>query len=118
MQVHLRALGFRLTGALREYVGRRLDYAFGRHADRVRRIEVVLSDENGPRGGRDMRCQVRLVPAGLPAVHVLDRQDDLYVAIDAAMARTAQALLRQKARQVRREHRGAWRDAVQPAVEG
>lgn len=118
MQVHLRALGFELTGALRDYVGRRLDAAFGRLADRVRRIEIVLSDENGPRGGVDKQCQVRLVSAGLPAVHVLDRQEDLYVAIDGAMARTAQALLRHKGRRVRRGHRGMGREAFLPAGEG
>lgn len=116
MKIHLRALGFDLTGALRDYVGRRLAYAFGHFDGQVRRVEVMLSDDNGPRGGRDKRCLVRLVPEGLPAVHVTDRQDDLYVAIDRALDRAAYALSRRKGRRVRQAHgRGA---PLVPALAG
>lgn len=104
MKLHLRSLGFDLTGALRDHVSRRLAHACGHLGDRVRRVEVVLSDENGPRGGRDKRCRVRLVPAGLPAVHVLEQQEDLYAAIDRALARAAHALARRNGRRIRQGH--------------
>lgn len=101
MKVHLRALGFDLTGSLQDYVARRLDFTFGRLGGRVRRVEVMLSDENGPRGGRDKRCQVRLVPEGQAPVHVLERQEDLYAAIDRALERASHALARRKGRRLR-----------------
>lgn len=112
MKVQLRALGFDLTGSLSEYVGRRVDFAFGRLGGELRRIEVMLSDENGPRGGRDKRCQVRLVPEGQAPVHVLERQGDLYAAIDRALERAAHALARRKGRGLQNA-RGR---GVQPAV--
>ncbi|MFP5382487.1 MAG: HPF/RaiA family ribosome-associated protein [Gammaproteobacteria bacterium] len=118
MKVQLRALGFDLTGALSEYVGRRLDFAFGRFGGGIRRVEVMLSDENGPRGGRDKRCQVRLVPEGQAPVHVLERQEDLYVAIDRALERAAHALARRKDRRLRHARGRAAHPAVLFAGEG
>ncbi len=118
MQIRLRALGFELTAALQDYVRRRLGSALDRHEDQVRRVEVVLSDENGPRGGMDKRCMVRLVAAGLPAVHVLDRQQDLYAAIDRALGRAAHALARRKGRRVRNEHGRGGHGLSSPVVEG
>lgn len=118
MQIHLRALGFELTAALRDYVGRRLGSALDRHRDRVRRIEVVLSDENGPRGGVDKRCMVRLVATGHPAVHVLDRRQDLYEAIDQALGRAARTLVRRKARRIRQEHGRGGQGFPLPVGEG
>lgn len=39
---------------------RRLDFAFGRFAGRVRSLTVRLKDLNGPRGGIDKACQIAI----------------------------------------------------------
>lgn len=45
-----------LAPSLREWTRRRLAFALGRFADRVRRVRVTLRDANGPRGGLDKEC--------------------------------------------------------------
>lgn len=42
----------------------------GRHADRLTRVEVHLSDVNGPKGGPDTRCALEARPAGMQPVAV------------------------------------------------
>ncbi|MFG0252595.1 MAG: HPF/RaiA family ribosome-associated protein, partial [Phycisphaerales bacterium JB038] len=42
------------------HVERCLRAALERHAPHIRRVEVVMTDINGPRGGRDQLCRVRV----------------------------------------------------------
>jgi ribosome-associated translation inhibitor RaiA len=58
-----------------------------------------LSDINGPRGGADKRCHVRVVLDGLHDVVIEDIEADLYVAIDRATDRAGRTLVRKIDRQ-------------------
>ena len=60
MHLNVRSHGFSLTPAIRDYTERRLRFALSHAAGRVTSITVVLSDINGPRGGRDKCCRVRI----------------------------------------------------------
>jgi ribosome-associated translation inhibitor RaiA len=60
---------------------------------------VRLSDENGPRGGRDKRCRIRVGIAGAQSVVIEDTEADLTVAIDRAAERAARVLVRRLERQ-------------------
>jgi hypothetical protein len=42
------------------------------YAERLTRVEVHLSDVNGPKGGRDCRCALEARPAGRPLVAVVN----------------------------------------------
>jgi len=64
---------------------------------------VRLSDINGPRGGNDKRCRIKVPLAGRQDVVIEDTEADLYVAIDRAADRTERALARRLERL--REHR-------------
>lgn len=86
--------GFDLTDALREHVERRLRFAFDRSGQRIRRILVRLSDVNGPRGGRDKRCQLQLSLEQSPEVVIEETQSDLYAAVDRAARRAAVSVAR------------------------
>jgi len=55
---------------------------------------MLLSDINGPRGGVDKRCQLRIVLAGMPDVVIQDTEANLYVAIDRASNRAGRTLVR------------------------
>ena len=68
MQIDVQALGFELTPALRSHAVRRLHFALGRSEAQVSRLSVRLSDLNGPRGGEDKRCQVRITLTDAPEV--------------------------------------------------
>lgn len=54
------------SAALLDLVRRRAGFTLGRFADVIRRIEVRLTDTNGPRGGEDVDCTIlaHLQPAG------------------------------------------------------
>ncbi len=81
-----------LYGVLGAIVLRR--FALTRFQDRMHRISVRLSDVNGPKGGVDKRCLVRIKADGLPDIVVEDTETDLYVAVDRAVDRTRRTLER------------------------
>ncbi len=66
---------------------------------------MKLSDENGPRGGEDKRCRVRVGVDGPQDVVVEDVESDLYIAIDRAADRAGRVVARRLERQ--RTRRGA-----------
>ena len=92
MNIFIQARQFKLTRALREHVQRQLDSALCKHDGQIIHVLVSLSDINGPRGGVDKCCQVRLMIPGRPVVIVNDIQSNLYVAIDRAAARAKRTL--------------------------
>ena len=98
MQIDIQARDFSLTPALRSHVRRRLGFALSKCNDRIQRVLVRLSDINGPRGGNDKCCQLRIVMPGLADVVVVDTQANLYVAIDRAAGRASRAVARRLAR--------------------
>jgi len=66
----------------------------GKFATAIERITVRLSDANGPKGGRDQICQIKVVISGLPSV-VVEEQDATYPrAVDRAVSSTALAVRR------------------------
>ena len=99
MQIDIQARDFSLTDALRSHAERRLRFALSCCDDHIQRIAMRLSDINGPRGGADKRCHLRVVLDGLPDVVIEDIEADLYVAIDRATDRAGRTLLRKIGRQ-------------------
>lgn len=94
MKPNIQARGFPLTDAIREYAERRLVYAVSFASNVTQRINVRLSDINGPRGGDDKRCQLVFTLQGLPSVVIEDTESNLYVAIDRAVDRASRTLAR------------------------
>jgi putative sigma-54 modulation protein len=98
MHINIQARGFDLTQGLREHTERRLQFALGWADHDVRNVSVRLSDVNGPRGGNDKRCQIKIPLVGRPDVVIEDAEADLYVAIDRAADRTERTLTRRLGR--------------------
>ena len=94
MQIHIQSQDFALTEALREHAERRLRFGLTRGSDHIRRVEMRLSDINGPRGGADKRCSIVVTLESLPEVVIEDIESDLYVAIDRAADRSSRAVAR------------------------
>ena len=103
MQINIQARGFELTDGLRSHIVMRLQFALGWASHRLGKVSVRLSDENGPRGGEDKRCCLRVGVAGAEDVVIEDTEADLYVAIDRAADRASRVLARRMERQ--RAHR-------------
>ena len=98
MQISFWTQGFDLTAGLRQHAERRLRFAVGWASDNVSKVSVRLSDINGPRGGNDKRCQVRVSLPGAREVVIEETDPDLYSAIDRAADRTERTVARRLAR--------------------
>ena len=104
MQILTQARGFDLSAGLREHVERRLRFALDWAHYQVSGISVLLSDINGPRGGADKRCRIRVTVAGMTEVVIDDVEADLYIAIDRVVDRAGRTLARRVARQREHQH--------------
>lgn len=96
-----------LPAGLRAHVARSLQLALGRQWARIDRVVVRLSDVNADRGGEDKRCQVLIWLRAAPPVVVDERARDLRAAIDGALGRACQAVIRSAERKRARELRRA-----------
>ena len=96
MKLHVAARGgLDLSGGLRDYIDRRVHFSLGRFAGRIRRLSVRIADVNGPRGGVDKSCHIR-VDAGLrQQVVVREQQSSVHAAVAFAAERAERALRRQ-----------------------
>ncbi len=112
MRIDIRTKGFTLTDALREQTERRLRFALGGLGSRLGRVGVTLADENGPRGGVDKRCTVRLKLPAQPAIVIEQQDTDLYVAISCAVERAARALTRQLGKLEAQRRDSSWSEAL------
>lgn len=102
MQIVIQARGLSLTPSLHEYIERRIRFALDWATQHVRKLSVNLVDLNGPRGGEDKCCRIRLGIAGASDIVIEDTQVDVFIAIDRAADRAGRTLARQMARQRQR----------------
>jgi ribosome-associated translation inhibitor RaiA len=78
----------------RAYIRRKLGMRLGKFAGAIERVSVRTKDLNGPRGGIDRLCRIKVVLSGLPSV-VLERRDaSLNAAVDGALAGVERAVRR------------------------
>ena len=80
--------------ALRSMAESRLRFALRRQAWRIPKAKLSLSDINGPKGGEDKQVQVELRLAGAPVVVVTATSRDWRAAIDLALGRATQKVIR------------------------
>ena len=111
---NIRVEGVRLDDDDRTYIRRRLGEKLGKYARRLERVTVRMRDINGPRGGVDIQCRIKLVLSGSPSVVVEGRADRLRPALTRALAGAERAirrtLERRRSRPIRSVARGtaAW----------
>lgn len=91
---HVRVNGAQLEESDRERIARKLGRKLAKFASSIERVTVRLSDVNGPRGGRDQVCQIKIVLSGLPSVVVEERDSAFQRALDRAMNAAALAVRR------------------------
>ena len=98
--VYIRAVGAELESSDRDYIRGKLGRKLGKFATSIERISVRVEDINGPRGGVDKRCRIKVVLSGLPSVMAEERRDTVQAAVDAALA-TAERAVRHPVRRRR-----------------
>jgi ribosome-associated translation inhibitor RaiA len=90
----VRVIGVELDDDERAYIRRKLGMKLGKFATSIERISVRVTDLNGPRGGIDQVCDVKVVLSGLPSVVIERRHAALHAAIDDALRATERAVRR------------------------
>jgi hypothetical protein len=73
---NIRVAGVRLDDDDREYIRRKLGEKLGKYAPSIERVTVRVRDVNGPRGGVDIQCRIKVVLSKLPSV-VAEHQAEL-----------------------------------------
>jgi putative sigma-54 modulation protein len=95
MKVRVAARGIQLSGDFNDYIRRRVHFSLGRFAARIRSLSIRLADVNGPRGGVDKCCDIRVDVGLRQHVIVRERQASLHAAVAFAMERAERAVQRQ-----------------------
>ena len=102
---NIRVDGLTVTDEERDHIRRRLGEKLGRYAGSVERVSVRLRDINGPRGGVDVMCRIKVVLSALPSLVVEHQATTLRPAVSAALAAVERsvrrALQRQRTRPIR-----------------
>ncbi len=89
-----------------EWIERRLHFALGRFSNRIRKVSVSLTDLNGPRGGIDKDCTLRILLKPMGEI-VLDDVDET---VEGAVAMLAERASRAITRRL--EKRGDGRSGI------
>jgi CBS domain-containing protein len=76
------------------YIRRKLGTKLGKFASSIERVSVRTEDVNGPRGGVDQVCRIKVVLSGLPSVVFESRGATLGAAVDAALTGVERAVRR------------------------
>jgi len=90
----IRTHGSVVDAALRTHVDKRLVRTLAKLGSRVERVSVRFKDINGPRGGIDQLCRLKVVLKDLPSVIVEDRAGDERLAFDGAAKKSGAAVRR------------------------
>ncbi|MCB1752855.1 MAG: HPF/RaiA family ribosome-associated protein [Gammaproteobacteria bacterium] len=110
MNIDIQARDFLLTGPLKREVERRVTGPLSARHDHIKRITVRLGDVNGPRGGEDKYCRIKVELSGQKEVYVEDIEADMYTAIyraaDRANRTVSRRISRQRERPIRHVSRG------------
>jgi ribosome-associated translation inhibitor RaiA len=103
---HVRVIGVELDDDDRALIRRKLGMKLGKFATSIERVSVRITDANGPRGGVDQKCSVKVVLSGLPSVVIERQHAALHAAIDLALRATEQAVRRRVRRRRMKPLRG------------
>jgi CBS domain-containing protein/ribosome-associated translation inhibitor RaiA len=89
---YIRAVGVDLSPEDKDYLRRKLGRKLGKFSPQIERVSVRIEDINGPRGGVDKRCRIKIVLSGLPSVVVEEQHESLQAAMDGALGRAERAV--------------------------
>jgi ribosome hibernation promoting factor len=103
MKLDIRSPNLMVNDELRDHTKRNLHFSLGRLAPQIERVVVTVADINGPKGGLDKRCGVRVVGRDGWLVTVTHTERSSESAVSHAVARAARAV----ARRIERRRRPA-----------
>jgi sigma 54 modulation/S30EA-like ribosomal protein len=100
--------------AVQAYVQSIVEDTLGRFSDRITRVEVHLSDQNGDKGGEDdKRCVIEARLEGRPPIAATHDAATLHDAVDGAAERVKHAIEHIVGRQQEQAAVPPWKDGAQ-----
>jgi len=91
---HIRVFGARLTEEKRTRLRQNLGKKFGKFRGAIERVSVRVKDVNGPTGGIDQLCRIKVVLRNLPSVVFEKLDPSLDAAIKGALDGAERAVRR------------------------
>jgi putative sigma-54 modulation protein len=114
MNIEFHSSRLAVSNSIQAYVERRIGFALGRFADVVESVFVSLEDINGPRGGVDKSCRIRVNLIGQKTPIIADVLDlEIRPAVDMAADRVGRAVARHLDRRAGRRSSERWIDSLQ-----
>lgn len=98
MKLDLRTRHLDLTTEIVDKIRRRVYAAFARISPWIRAVDVTLVDINGPKGGADKQCRLRVRGRAIPSVVIEHVGVDALATVGLAAERAQQVVLRKLAR--------------------
>ena len=94
MALSIKTRGLDLSDPLKAYTARRLRLSLGHFVPQLDGVEVRLGDVNGPRGGIDKTCAIKVFLRRFGIVFARAAGDDVYSTVVHAAARIRSAVSR------------------------
>ena len=91
---NIRVAGVGLDQDDKDRIRERLGAKVGKYATSIERVTVRVRDVNGPRGGVDQVCRIKVVLSGLPSVVFESQADSLVAAVNGALTGVERAVKR------------------------
>lgn len=98
MKLTILARHLDLGPELRDQLHRRLDFALGRLATAIRAVDVTIADINGPKGGADKQCRIRVRGPSLRMIVIEHVGTEVLSTVSLAAERAGRAVARSLAR--------------------
>jgi ribosomal subunit interface protein len=95
MLINIQSRQFSLSSALSDYVKSKIRVKLGRYETKLSKIDVILFDVNGPKGGEDKCCKIMIRLNNSPSIVVQETAEDLYAGINTCALRARRAVDRQ-----------------------
>ena len=103
---YLRLQGIALDYKARERIRKKVRTRFAKFSAAIERISVRVEDLNGPRGGVDQLCRIKVVLSRFPSVVLERRGTTLEEAVDGAIDGAVRTVRRQLQRRRMRPLKG------------
>ena len=108
---HIRAFGIDVSQDTRNHLLKKVSRRFGKFAESIERVSIRFRDVNGPRGGVDQSCRMKVVLKNLPSV-VFENQD---VSLDGAFSGALTGAERKVRRSLQRRRSKPMKKSPSPA---
>jgi len=98
MKLTIRTRHVVLTSEMSAEIRQRLERSFDRVQPWIHGIDVMIADINGPKGGADKQCRLRIRGRSLPSIVIEHVGVDTLATVAVVAERAEQAVLRRMAR--------------------